>query len=60
MGTDGTYDTAYGTDGIFKISDNDYFNVNWVQVMDKISPNSVYILSRLLSHFSDYLYNLHF
>ena len=41
LGSDGTYNTAYGMDGIFKISDNDYLNVKWAQVMDKTSPNKV-------------------
>lgn len=41
LGIDGTYNTAYGMDGIFKISDNDYLNVKWAQVMDKTSPNKV-------------------
>ena len=39
MGTDGSYNTAYGMDGIFKISDNDYVNIKVAQVMDKTSRN---------------------
>ena len=41
VGTDGTYNTAYGMDGIFKISENDYLNVKLAQVMDKNSPGKV-------------------
>ena len=37
VGTDGSYNTAYGMDGIFKISDNDYFNIKLAQVLDKSS-----------------------
>jgi hypothetical protein len=41
VGTDGTYNTAYGMDGIFKISENDYLNIKLAQVMDKTAPNKV-------------------
>ena len=41
VGTDGSYNTAYGMDGIFKISDNDYFNIKLAQVLDKSSPNKI-------------------
>ncbi|TAL63467.1 MAG: hypothetical protein EPN88_12245 [Bacteroidetes bacterium] len=44
IGTDGSYNTAYGMDGIFKISDNDYLNVKWAQVMDKASQNKIFSL----------------
>ena len=44
IGTDGTYNTAYGIDGIFKISENDYLNVKMAQVMDNSSPNKVFSL----------------
>jgi hypothetical protein len=41
VGTDGTYNTAYGVDGMFKITSNDYFNVKLAQVMDESSANKV-------------------
>jgi hypothetical protein len=41
VGTDGTYNTAYGMDGIFKISDNDYLNVKVAQVLDNTSSDKV-------------------
>jgi hypothetical protein len=41
IGTDGSYNTAYGMDGIFKISDNDYLNIKLAQVLDKTSRNKV-------------------
>jgi hypothetical protein len=41
VGTDGTYNTAYGVDGMFKITANDYFNVKLAQVMDESSANKV-------------------
>jgi hypothetical protein len=41
IGTDGTYNTAYGVDGIFKISENDYLNLKLAQVLDKTSTNKV-------------------
>ncbi|MCX6255561.1 MAG: DUF5916 domain-containing protein [Bacteroidia bacterium] len=44
IGTDGSYNTAYGMDGIFKMSENDYLNVKWAQVMDKASRNKLFSL----------------
>jgi hypothetical protein len=44
VGTDGSYNTAYGLDGIFKIADNDYFNVKLAQVMDNSSRNKMFSL----------------
>jgi hypothetical protein len=41
IGTDGSYNTAYGMDGIFKIAENDYLNVKLAQVMDNNSPNKM-------------------
>ncbi len=41
VGTDGTYNTTYGMDGIFKISDNDYLNVKLAQVLDNTSSDKV-------------------
>ncbi|MBK7628957.1 MAG: carbohydrate binding family 9 domain-containing protein [Bacteroidales bacterium] len=41
IGTNGTYNTAYGADGIFKISENDYLNVKVAQVLDAANRNKV-------------------
>ncbi len=41
VGADGTYNTAYGMDGIFKVSENDYLNIKLAQVLDKSSSNKV-------------------
>jgi hypothetical protein len=45
IGTDGTYNTAYGMDGIFKVFDNDYFNIKLAQVLDNNSPNKILSLN---------------
>lgn len=45
VGTNGSYNTAYGIDGIFKISDNDYLNIKLAQVMDNSAPNKVLSLN---------------
>jgi hypothetical protein len=44
IGMDGSYNTAYGMDGIFKMSDNDYLNVKLAQVMDKSYRNNMFSL----------------
>jgi hypothetical protein len=41
IGTDGSYNTAYGVDGIFKVSENDYLNVKLAQVMDNSYRNKI-------------------
>ncbi len=41
IGTDGSYNTAYGMDGIFKLFDNDYLNVKWAQVLDNTFRNNI-------------------
>jgi hypothetical protein len=51
VGMDGSYNTAYGMDGIFKMSENDYLNIKLAQVMDNnfanklisLDPTRVYI-----------------
>lgn len=45
VGTNGSYNTAYGMDGIFKISENDYFNIKLAQVLDNSAPNKVLSLN---------------
>jgi hypothetical protein len=44
IGTDGSYNTAYGLDGIFKLSENDYLDVKLAQVMDKSLQNKMFSL----------------
>ncbi len=44
IGTDGSYNTAYGMDGIFKMSDNDYLNVKLAQLIDNAFPNKMFSL----------------
>ena len=44
IGTDGSYNTSYGMDGIFKMSENDYLNVKLAQVMDNASQNKMFSL----------------
>ena len=41
IGTDGTYNTAYGVDGIFKVAENDYLNIKLAQVLDESAANKV-------------------
>jgi hypothetical protein len=41
IGADGTYNIAYGADGIFKVSENDYLNVKLAQVIDESSANKI-------------------
>jgi predicted lactoylglutathione lyase len=40
-GFDGTYNAAYGIDGIFRLFGNDYLNVKVSQVMDDASANKM-------------------
>jgi hypothetical protein len=44
VGMDGSYNTSYGMDGIFKMSDNDYLNVKLAQVMDNSYKNRMFSL----------------
>jgi hypothetical protein len=41
VGVDGTYNTAYGLDGIIKVAANDYLNVKVAQVMSNIYKNNM-------------------
>ena len=52
IGTDGSYNTAYGMDGIFKLFENDYINVKWAQVLDNNFQNKVISLDPTRLHFS--------
>jgi len=44
VGFDGNYNVAYGLDGIFKISDVDYLNVQLAQTQDKSMDSEVFAL----------------
>jgi len=41
LGMDGTYNTSYGLDGIFKILKNDYLNIKLAQVMSEGASNNI-------------------
>ena len=44
VGMDGSYNTAYGIDGIIKLFENDYLNIKLAQVMDDSYANEVFSL----------------
>jgi hypothetical protein len=39
IGTDGTFNLAYGLDGIFRLFGDDYLRVNWAQTFENDSKN---------------------
>ena len=41
IGTDGSYNTAYGLNGTFKVSENDYLDVKLAQVLANTASNKV-------------------
>ncbi|MHB9027422.1 MAG: DUF5916 domain-containing protein, partial [Candidatus Latescibacterota bacterium] len=45
-GTDGSYNTAYGVDGIFRVFGDDYLNLNWAQTFDRTDAGDVSPLDR--------------
>jgi len=44
IGTDGSYNNAFGLDGILKMFDNDYLNLKWARVFDNTSQNKIFSL----------------
>jgi hypothetical protein len=40
IGTDGSYNLAYGLDGIFRIAGENYFDAKWVQTFDNTNPDN--------------------
>jgi hypothetical protein len=52
IGTNGSYNLAYGMDGIFKVAENDYLNIKWAQVLDNTSPNKVFSLDPTRLYFN--------
>lgn len=57
VGTDGSYNTAIGLDGIFKFFENDYLNVKWVQTLDNTLDNNKLNLDQARIHFNWYRFN---
>ena len=44
IGTDGTYNTAYGVDGIVRLFGDDYLSWNWAQTFETGKPNRAFAL----------------
>ncbi|MFB0565279.1 MAG: DUF5916 domain-containing protein [Candidatus Aminicenantaceae bacterium] len=40
LGTDGSYNSAYGLDGIFRVSEDDYLLFNWAQTFENDKENN--------------------
>jgi len=58
MGTDGSYNTAYGLDGIFRIFGDDYLKLNWAQTFENSRENDPVSLARskIRAHWERYRY----
>ncbi len=52
IGTDGSYNTALGLDGIFKFFENDYINVKMVQLLDNSVQNNAFNPDQARFHFN--------
>ena len=52
IGTNGSYNLAYGVDGIFKVAENDYLNIKLAQVLDNAFPNKVFSLDPTRLYFN--------
>ncbi len=57
IGLDGSYNTAYGLDGIFRMFENDYLNVKVSQVIDNNFPNKMISLDPTRLYFNWNRYN---
>lgn len=57
-GTDGTYNTAYGLDGIFRIFGDDYLKLNWAQTFENDAENDPISLelAKIRAHWERYRY----
>jgi len=54
-GTDGSYNTAYGVDGIFRVFGDDYLKVNWAQTFeDGIDDPDPVDISKVRIHWERY------
>lgn len=45
LGTDGSYNTAYGLDGIFRLLGDEYLTVKWAQTFENNNGNKLFSLS---------------
>jgi hypothetical protein len=45
VGTDGTYNIAYGLDGIFRMFGDDYLVLNWAQTFENDAENKLFSLA---------------
>ncbi len=45
IGTDGSYNTAYGLDGIFRLFRNDYLTLKWAQTFETEQENNPFSLN---------------
>jgi hypothetical protein len=45
IGVDGTYNIAYGLDGIFRLFGDDYFTLKWAQTFETGQKNNLFSLS---------------
>ena len=57
-GTDETYNTAYGLDGIFRIFGDDYLKLNWAQTFENDADNDPLSLdpTKIRAHWERYRY----
>ena len=56
VGTDGSYNTAYGFDGVFRVFGDDYLKVNWAKTFEDDGENKPFSLdaSKLRVHWERY------
>lgn len=50
LGKDGSYNTAYGLDGIFRVSDTDYLTLTWAETFQNSRPNKPFSLDPARIH----------
>ena len=57
-GTDCSYNTAYGIDGIFRMFDDDYLKLNWAQTFENDADNDPFSLdpAKIRAHWERYRY----
>ena len=58
MGTDDSYNTAYGLDGIIRVFGDDYLKLNWAQTFENDRKNNTASLdnSKIRAHWERYRY----
>jgi hypothetical protein len=42
LGTDGSYNVAYGLDGLFRVTGDDYLTIKWAQTFENVALNKVF------------------